>query len=155
MILTYRIVGGRKMTKEISEEDLLALLERGFSPPEIAKEVGVTPPTIRQRIAKMQQDQGVLLQYRQLQNLRLTELQHAILEAITPEKIAEAPLNVLVQAFRILKDKELVMTGNPTEIKGLVGYLVQLEKQELAATQHVDAEDIIDVTPPSNLPRLQ
>ena len=128
------------MTKEIDPEKLLDMLEQGFSPPEIAKQTGATPPTIRNRIAKLQQEQGVLLQYRSLENLRLTELQHAVLEAITPDKIAEAPLRDLVQAFKILKEKELVMTGNPTEIKGLVGYLVQLEKEELAAKDVVEIE---------------
>lgn len=141
------------MTKQIDEEKLLELLDRGFSPPEIAKEVGVTPPTIRTRIAKMQQDQGVLLQYRSLQNLRLTELQHAVLEAITPDKIAEAPLKDLVTSFKILKDKELVMTGNPTEIKGLVGYLVQLEKEELAAQDIIEVEDH-PVEDDNDLPKL-
>jgi DNA-binding Lrp family transcriptional regulator len=141
------------MTKEIDEEKLLEMLERGFSPVEIAKEVKVTPPTIRNRIAKLQQEQGVLLQYRSLQNLRLTELQHAILEAITPDKIAEAPLKDLVTSFKILKDKELVMTGNPTEIKGLVGYLVQLEKEELAAADIIEAEEHI-VEETEDLPKL-
>jgi len=142
------------MTKELSTETLLDLLERGFSPPEIAQHTGLTPPTIRQRIAKLQQDQGVLLQYRSLQNLRLTELQHAILEAITPEKIAEAPLNVLVQAFKILKDKELVMTGNPTEIRGLVGYLVELERQEVQIGIDSHPEPYIEMEAEEDLPRL-
>jgi DNA-binding Lrp family transcriptional regulator len=136
------------MSKEMDEQtmqEFLDLLERGASPPEIAKTIGLTPPTVRQRIAKLQQDQGVLLQYRSLQNLRLTELQHVILEAITPEKIAEAPLNILVQAFRILKDKELVMTGNPTEIRGLVGYLVELERQDVALNSPVTVEPIIEM----------
>lgn len=136
------------MSKEMSEQQIaefLDLLERGASPPEIAKTVGLTPPTVRQRIAKLQQDQGILLQYRSLQNLRLTELQHCILEAITPEKIAEAPLNILVQAFRILKDKELVMTGNPTEIRGLVGYLVELERQDMALQISANPEPILEI----------
>ena len=138
----------------ISDEQLLDMLERGFSPPEIAKEVKVTPPTIRNRIAKLQQEQGVLLQYRSLQNLRLTELQHAIMEAITPDKIAEAPLKDLVTSFKILKDKELVMTGNPNEIKGLVGYLVQLEKKELAAADIVEIEEHPIEADDNDLPKL-
>lgn len=143
------------MTKELSTEALLDMLERGFSPPEIAQQTGLTPPTIRQRIAKLQQDQGVLLQYRSLQNLRLTELQHAILEAITPEKIAEAPLQVLVQAFKILKDKELVMTGNPTEIRGLVGFLVELERQEIQSCIDPNPEPYIEAAfEEEELPRL-
>lgn len=145
----------KDLTEEQKAEKVLSLLSRGYSPPQIAKVVGSTAPTIRNTIAKLQKDQGVLLQYRELQNLRLTELQHSVLEAITPEKIADAPLHSLVQAYKILKDKELVMTGNPTEIKGLVGYLVQLEKQEVAGSIPVEDEEIIDVPQTENdLPKL-
>jgi hypothetical protein len=55
-----------------------------------------------------------------------------VLEAITPEKISEAPLRDLVASYKILKDKELVIEGKPSEIKGLVAHLVYLEKQEQA-----------------------
>lgn len=140
--------------KDIDLNEVMEMLDRGFSPPQIAKNMDVAPSTIRQRIARLQDEQGVLLQYRTLQNLRLTELQHCILEAITPDKIAEAPLQCLVQAFKILKDKELVMTGNPTEIKGLVGYLVELEKQELAGKQPVETEPY-PIAEESDMPKLQ
>lgn len=138
----------QKKLEDISDKEtteILDMLERGYSPPQIAQEVGVTPPTMRNRIAALQKKQGVILQYRDLENLRLTELQHEILEHITPQKIADAPLNVLVQAYKILKEKELVITGNPTEIHGLVGYLVQLEKAEFsgkldAGTDFIEAE---------------
>lgn len=147
----------RKMTEE---QEKLALeviekMERGWTPPQVAESTGKAPQTIRSVIAKLQQEQGVLLQYRELQNLKLTELQHSILEAITPEKIADAPLNTLVQAYKILKDKELVMTGNPTDIKGLVGYLVKLEKQEAALNIPAD-NDVYDITEESDdgLPKL-
>lgn len=129
--------------KELDEEALLDLLSRGATPPEIGQVLGATPPTIRSRIALLQKEQGVLLQYRTLQNLRLTELQHLVLEAITPDKIAEAPLGDLVKAFKILKDKELVMTGQPTDIKGLVGYLVELEKQDLAGSLPVQGTEVL------------
>ena len=52
-------------------------------------------PTIKKRIAEIQDKQGVLLQYRNLQALHLTELQIRVLEAITPDKIEEAPLRNL------------------------------------------------------------
>jgi len=129
---------------------VFALTERGFSPPEIAKVLGTTPPTIRARIADMQAKQGVILQYRELQHLRVTELQHSVLEAMSPEKIADAPLNVLAQCYKILKDKELLMTGKPTEIKGLVGYLIELEKQEAATERPVELS--ADDVPSANLP---
>ena len=62
----------------------------------------------------------------------MTELQARVLEAITPEKIEEAPLRDLVASYKILKDKELNIEGKPSEIKGLVAHLIYLEKQEAA-----------------------
>lgn len=113
------------------KKKLIDLLSRGYSPPEISAVMQTSPEEIRTRIRRLQEAEGVLLKYREAQSLHLTSLQHQILEGITPDKIAEAPLSELVKAFKILKDKELVMTGQPTDIKGLVGYLVELEAQDV------------------------
>jgi DNA-binding Lrp family transcriptional regulator len=132
----------------------------GVPQKEMAKTLGLSIPTLEKNIAELTAEQGVILKYRELQSLQLTKLQARVLEAITPDKIAEASLQELVVAFKILKDKELVVDGKPNEIHGLVGYLVQLEKAELAAkctviedgTVEIDGE-VIDVDV-ENLPNL-
>ena len=121
-------------------EAALDLLMRGEKIPAIATELGISPPTLRKRIADIQSKQGLLLQYRSIQSLQLTELQARVLEAITPEKINEAPLRDLVASFKILKDKELNIEGKPSEIKGLVAHLIYLEKQELALQEGKEIE---------------
>lgn len=135
---------GRKRVK-VDLDAAMDLIKRGEKVPAIAREIGVSEPTLRKRIAELSQSQGLLLKYREIQNLQLTDLQAKVLEAITPEKIEMAPLKDLVSAFKILKDKELVMGGKPSEIKGLVAHLVHMEKQEaaLAGTGEFD-ESIID-----------
>ncbi len=117
---------------EVDMEAALDMLFKDVPVPAIAAELGISAPTLRKRIADIQQKQGLLLQYRAIQSLQLTELQARVLEAITPEKINEAPLRDLVASFKILKDKELVIEGKPSEIKGLVAHLLYLEKQERA-----------------------
>lgn len=126
---------------QIDMEAALDLLLRGEKVPAISAELGISPPTLRARISHLQKEQGLLLQYRAVQSLQLTELQARVLEAITPEKINEAPLRDLVTSYKILKDKELNIEGKPSEIKGLVAHLIYLEKQE----QAVAAGQIIDV----------
>jgi transcriptional regulator with XRE-family HTH domain len=121
---------------------MLDLLEQGFTQPQVAAELGVSTPTLAARIADIQGKQGILLKYRALQSLQLTELQCRVLAAITPEKIDEAPLKDLVGAYKILKDKELVIDGKPTEIKGLVAYLVEMERQQLALEKD---DTIVDI----------
>lgn len=133
--------------KDVDAEELMDLLERGIPQKEIAVKLDITPPTLSKRIAELQKEQGVLLQYRPLQSLQLTKLQAAVLERITPEKIADAPLRDLILAYKILKDKELVIEGKPSDIKGLVGYLIELEKLEadgkMPAIEDQDQEDFV------------
>jgi DNA-binding Lrp family transcriptional regulator len=125
--------------KEIDFDILAECLEKGMTTREAAETLDCSHMTISRRIGELQKNQGILMRYRSLQSLQLTGLQARILEAITPEKIADAPLRDLVLAFKILKENELTIEGKPKEFKGLVGYLIQLEKEEVAlATQPED-----------------
>ncbi len=71
--------------------------------------------------------------------VRLTELQLRVLEAITPEKIADASLLDLARAFKILKEAELGIKGEPFKITGLLGYLLKIERED--ADRHASAEE--------------
>lgn len=146
---------------EIDTNVLLDLQEMGLTQKQSAEELGICTTTLSRRMADIQQKQGLLLQYRSLQSLQLTELQARILEAITPSKIEEAGLKDLVLAFKILKDKEQVIEGKPTEIKGLVAYLIKLEEEEVALNEPV-SEAVIEevakitgeITDPDYIPDL-
>jgi len=120
--------------KELDLDVLFDFALQGVTQKDQAQELGISVPTLSRRIADIQSKHDLLLQYRSLQSLQLTELQARVLEAITPEKIEEAGLKDLVLAYKILKDKELVVEGKPSEIKGLVAHLIHLEQQEMAAT---------------------
>jgi len=126
-------MGRAKAKDDVDFNALLDLAERGYNQKQIAETLGVSTTTISKRIAIIQQEQGVLLQYRNLQSLQLTSLQARILEAITPEKIMLASLKDLILCFKILKDKEHLIDGKPTELKGMLSLLVQLEKEDFAA----------------------
>ena len=99
---------------------------------------GISIPTLQKRLSDLQDKQGLLLKARDLRNLRLTELQMMVLDAITPEKIANAELRDLMLAFKVLSDRENLEIGKPTEIKGLVSYLVQIEKEKIAGKDFTD-----------------
>lgn len=129
---------------DVDMEAAIDLLMRGEKIPAVASELGINHMTLRKRIAELQNSQGLLLQYRSIQSLQLTELQARVLEAITPEKIEAAPLKDLVMSYKILKDKELTIEGKPSEIKGLVAHLIHLEKQEIALKEGRVPEDFQD-----------
>ena len=120
-------------TKDVDQEYLEELIAQGYSKKEISEHLGMTTPTLSRRIVELKEKEGEILQYRALQSLELTEIEARVLEAITPSKIHAASLRDLVTAYKILKDKELVSDGKPSEIKGLVGYLMQLEKEDNSA----------------------
>ena len=142
--------------KTIDEDLLVDALQNGVARRELAQMLGVSPPTLSARIADLQQKQGLLLQYRSIQALQLTELQARILESITPDKIEEAPLKDLVLCYKVLKDKELVTEGRPSEIKGLVSYLVHMEKEQFACenTVSLPKEDYNDIEIANDMPRI-
>lgn len=125
---------------DVSIETLLDLAERSLTQSEMAELTGISIPTLQKRLADLQDKQGLLLKARDLRNLRLTELQMMVLDAITPEKIANAELRDLMLAFKVLSDRENLEIGKPTEIKGLVSYLVQIEKEKVAM------KDVTNVT---------
>ena len=127
--------------KELNPVEVFDVLERGLKQSEAASMLDVSIPTLKRRINDLQQKHGILLKYRAIQSLQLTEMQAKILQAITEDKILEAPLKDLVLVYKILKDKEQVIEGVPTDIKGLVGYLVQLEKRDGVL------EESINITP--------
>ena len=146
---------------DVSPETLWDLGMRGLTQKEAAEELGISASTLSRRLAKIQQKQGLLMKYRSLQSLQLTELQARVLEAITPEKIHEASLKDLVSCFKILKDKELNIEGKPSEIKGLVGYLVELERKEFELNVKVNPEGVeeakdmvVDITSEDYVPDL-
>lgn len=150
--------------KEVDTEVLIDLLEKGLTQKEMGEELGMSAQTVSKVIARLQNEQGLLVQYRAVQSLQLTRLQAQVLEAITPSKIAEASLRDLVTAFKILKDKELVIEGKPSDIKGLISYLVHLEKEEVGLKTSVSAhqplpgdeedEDEEDILDADYIPRL-
>lgn len=86
-----------------------------------------------------------LNKYAEVQYAQLTKLQFELLEAITSDKLHEASLRDITAAFKVLKDKELVAQGKPTEIHGLVGYLQILEDEE---------NGVVDITPAPASPEV-
>jgi DNA-binding MarR family transcriptional regulator len=115
----------------IDDMAVLEMRSQGKSVKEIAETVNVSTATLSRHIAELQNQQGILTKYRQLQGLQLTELQHQILEAITPEKIAEASLLDLVKSLKNLIDAGAAIQGKDSlKIIGLVGYLLEIERRE-------------------------
>jgi len=119
---------GRKKVN-IDDRIILDMRSRGKSIKEISLEIGVSTATLSRRIAELKHDKGILTKYRQLQGLQLTEIQFRIMEAITPERIYNSSLLDLVKCYYILDKAVRAIQGKESfKIKGLVGYLLEMEK---------------------------
>lgn len=130
---------------DVSIDEIMGLLEEGLSGKQVAAVTGCSIATIQNRVAALLKEQGVLESYRSVQHLELTKIQARILDSITDEMLANANLKDLTTAFKVLKDKEQTDLGKPTEIKGLVAYLVHIEQEDLKAKQP-KAADVIEAT---------
>lgn len=130
--------------EDVGIEEIMELLEGGATSKEVALRTGCSISKIQQNVASLMRNQGVLEQYRAVQHLQLTEIQARVLDSITDEMLANANLKDLTAAFKVLKDKEQTDLGKPTEIKGLVAYLIHIEQEDLKSK--APKEPIIEAT---------
>jgi len=105
--------------------------------------IPVTKESLQSQVSRVVNSKDEIMEYREAQSLVLTEVQAKLLNAITDRKINEASLRDIVGAYKVLKDKELVTDGKPTEIVGFVGYLMELEEEEKAKVKAEKEKDII------------
>ncbi len=147
---------GEKSSKQTDEEKLLALIKKGrepFSPLGAQLPPQNSDPTdpadfitsdISEVTADIEHNKHKLEKYRTIQSLQLVKLQEMVIANITPQKIAEAPLRDLVTTIRVLKQTENLMEGKAISITGLLGYLVELEKQDALDDGKIKMADAIE-----------
>jgi len=132
---------------------MLDLLADGMNKKEVADIIGCSPPTISAKIAELREDEASLLAYDKNKYLDLIGVQQRILANVTDEKLAEAPVQHLASAYSNFGKMLQLDQGKPTEIHGLMGYLMKLEQEDIAKKEAENAEtDVIDVSPTSTEP---
>jgi hypothetical protein len=135
------------LRKEFDPTRLLLDGEESINTPatSIPKNVASLPEDfLDERISKVDKKRGLLLRYRDVHGLELTDLKAAILSEITSQKLADAPLKDLITAFKAVSDAELESEGGVKNVKGLVAYLLHIDKVEV--TMDKDGEGkVIDI----------
>lgn len=132
--------------KSIDTETMLELISLGLSNKEVAQQLEISIPTLLDRIEKLKKGESALLAYEKVQHLDLIGVQQRLVAGVTDEKIAEAPLGQIASAFGIFNKAGQLAQGRPTEIHGLMGYLMLLEKEDIENRQN-NQDPPIDVTP--------
>jgi hypothetical protein len=128
---------------------MLQLLTDGMTKKDVAAIMGVSPMTIDHRISDLKKEESMLLAYDKVHYLDLIKVKEKLVAGCTQEKIDDAPLGQIAQAYGVFSKMEQLIQGRPTEIHGLMGYLLHLEKEDIAKREKdnsVVADDAIDVT---------
>lgn len=140
---------GRPRTN-IDEDLLLELLSSGMTDAEIGDALNVCTLTVHRRIEEIKKNERPLMAYDKVRHLDLISVQQRLIQGVTDEKIADAPLGQIAQAYGVFDKAKQLATGGPTEIQGLMGYLMVMEEEERKST-----EEPIDVTPePKDIEQL-
>jgi len=119
--------------KEIDKELMLDLLSQGLSKKEVAGVLAISLPTLDRKIADLKKAESNLLAYDKVAYLDIIGVQQRLVGGITDEKIADAPLGQIAQAYGVFNKASQLIQGKPTEIHGLMGYLLHLEKEDIEA----------------------
>ena len=121
---------GRK-PKDIDIDLMLSMLTDGMSTADVADTLGVTVPTINARVEQLKKAESALLAYDKSHYLDLIAVKQKLVAGVTEAKITEAPLGQIAQAYGVFSKMEQLIQGRPTEIHGLMGYLLHLEKEDI------------------------
>ncbi|BAH75356.1 winged helix-turn-helix transcriptional regulator [Solidesulfovibrio magneticus] len=114
---------GHKEARQITAEDIKILMDSGKNQKEIAKELGVSVPTIARRMAALRLNKGPPMQFRDIKGLCLNSIQASALEAITPERIEKASLLELMKAYKVLLKSDKPLRKVKGEFTGLLNHL--------------------------------
>lgn len=117
--------------KEIDIDLMLGMLTDGMSAVDVADTLGVTVPTINARVEQLRKAESALLAYDKTHYLDLIAVKSRLVAGVTEAKILEAPLGQIAQAYGTFAKMEQLIQGRPTEIHGLMGYLLHLEKEDI------------------------
>jgi predicted transcriptional regulator len=135
-----------RIPKAVDTELMLSLISDGMSRKDIAAVLGVTPPTLDARVEELRKEEKSLLAYDKSKYLDLISVQERLIAGITDEKISEAPLGQIAQAYGVFDKAKQLDQGRPTEIHGLMGYLLHLEKEDIDNRE----KSIFDISAPSD-----
>jgi hypothetical protein len=109
-------------------EDMKAELDYDFDAP-AALPVEITQEDITAVVKSLRELAPSLDTYSNLEGLHVKKRALEVLNAITPDKIAGASLRDLVTAYKLLKEKDQLIQGKPTELTGIMHLVVTMEKK--------------------------
>lgn len=141
------------LSTEEDKEQMLQMLGGGVPVNVVANFFGCCGDTVKRRIDEIRRDESMLLAYDKVHYLDLISVKQRLLSGITDAKIEAAPLGQIGQTYGIVAKMEQLIQGRPTEIHGLMGYLMHLEMEDIETPTDppIDAEFTSGPEPPEQL----
>lgn len=131
---------GRGYPKYIPIEQLLELKNKKLTNEQIANIIGCSKSNVFQRLRPYNSKINELELHKRHRADILTSVQKRIVEGITDDKIADAPLNQLSVAYGILYDKERLERNKSTQNLSVNSLVEHHEKQLADLEQNLTAE---------------
>lgn len=130
-----------RLPKEIDMSKLLEMAESEIPNPEIAKTLGISIPTLKDRIQTLRDQQGIILDTKSVENLRVIRMKEKVLTRIESQLHAMEP-DDLFKALNALNkmDTPAEDTG---KVKGLLGLLTAIDEEaEKRAEEKIEERDL-------------
>lgn len=147
-----------RLPKEIDMGRLLEMAESETPAKEMAQELGISIPTLKNRIDQLRNEQSLLLDAKSVENLRVIKMKEDVLVRIE-KNLPNMDNDELIKALTALNkmDAPERETG---KLSGLLGMITEIDEEiESRAEEKFEEKQLeqktIDITPTSSqFPRL-
>lgn len=147
-----------RQPKEIDMEKLLEMAESETPAKEMAATLGISTPTLKNRIELLRSEQGVLLDSKSVENLRVIKLKELIITRLE-DGLVNMDNDDLIKSLNVLNKMDTTEQEGG-KLQGLLGLLTAIDEEaEIRAEVKLEEKQLesntVDVTPKSKqFPRL-
>lgn len=147
-----------RQPKEIDMDKLLEMAESETPAKEMAKTLGISTPTLKNRIELLRSEQGILLESKSVENLRVIKLKELIITRLE-DGLVNMDNDDLIKSLNVLNKMD-TSEQNGGKLQGLLGLLTAIDEEaEIRAEVKLEEKQLeastVDVIPKSKqFPRL-
>ncbi|HEC63984.1 MAG TPA: HTH domain-containing protein [bacterium] len=141
-----------RLPKEIDMEKLLEMAESETPAKEMAQVLGISTPTLKNRIDALRSEQGILLESKSVENLRVIKIKELIITRIE-NGLANMDNDDLIKSLNVLNKMD-APDRDSGKLQGLLGLLTAIDEEaEVRAEEKFEEKQLeqktLDITPKS------
>ncbi len=141
-----------RLPKEIDMEKLLEMTESETPAKEMAKTLGISTPTLKSRIDMLREEQGILLESKAVENLRVIKLKEQIITRME-NNLPNMEVDDLIKSLNVLNKMD-TPSEDAGKMKGLLGLIMAIDEEaEKRAEEKFEdkqlEEKTVDISPTS------